>query len=294
MGEAKVWKYVSSEGQLIGVAAAFPRYIQGPAGVSTGYVLGDFCISSKHRALGPALKLQKACMQGIAETGAVAYDLPSHVMQAVYTRIGVKTAMQVARYARPLRTGKIVRERLGNSVLSGLVAAVLDFGIGLTLPRQQCPALSIEKHPGPFGNEFTELASRTGARWGTCVRRSGEYLSWRYLQHPYAEFVTWTARHNGKLLAYVVTAQEQSVTRIVDLFGGEALEPLQALVTKVIRTAHHAGQSTVSFCIPAAHPWCNWLSKLGFRPREASAAVVLDPGSQGSGDWLILDADRES
>src|SRR5579885_1734712 len=66
-GKGKVWlaKDLDS-GELVGAAAAFPRQIFWKGRMESGCVLGDFCVSTKYRSLGPALQLQRKCMEAIS------------------------------------------------------------------------------------------------------------------------------------------------------------------------------------------------------------------------------------
>src|SRR5271165_555628 len=45
----------SETGALIGVAAAFPRRVYVEGSQQTAWVLGDFCVSSRQRSLGPVV-----------------------------------------------------------------------------------------------------------------------------------------------------------------------------------------------------------------------------------------------
>ncbi len=287
-GPAKVWKYVSPGGELIGLAGAFPRILQRQTDKASGFVLGDFCIRSDKRTLGPALKLQKACMAGVA--GTPSYDLPSDSMYAVYQRIGNVQATQTVRWARPLRSGNQVRSRIPVPLVADAASAVVDFGLRLSLPKPPA-GVDVGTHQADFGPEFTELADRTGTKWGSCGYRSGEYLNWRYKQHPHLQFDVQAAQRNGTLVAYSVTIREEQNTRIVDLFGSDELG-LRAAVTKVISDALHTGQATVSFSIPESHGWSGLLRDLGFHPRESRPLVLM--GTDAGESWLITDGDRES
>src|SRR5207247_11082976 len=70
----------------------------------TCWNLGEFAVSASHRSLGPALRLQRACLGPVLE-GAVAfsYDNPNEGFLAVYLRLGIPVTAQVARHLKPLR-----------------------------------------------------------------------------------------------------------------------------------------------------------------------------------------------
>ena len=64
--KAIVWLAVDKNTQeVVGSAAAFPRAMVLGGEREMGWVLGDFCIDSHYRSLGPALQLQRACLTGV-------------------------------------------------------------------------------------------------------------------------------------------------------------------------------------------------------------------------------------
>src|SRR5215467_13505719 len=84
-GPARVWLALDDTGRTpVGMASVFPRrgYVRGSEVL--GCVLGDFCISEDYRSLGPAAKLQRACLSSIKACDfAFYYDFPSSGMIAV-------------------------------------------------------------------------------------------------------------------------------------------------------------------------------------------------------------------
>src|SRR5271165_6812164 len=74
-GSARAWIACDKHDEAIGMAALFPRHMYCDGMVIPGCVLGDFCVSPEHRSLGPALKLQRACLQSAQSRDLkLAYD----------------------------------------------------------------------------------------------------------------------------------------------------------------------------------------------------------------------------
>ncbi len=63
-GAARVWLAIEqTRGTVVGMAAAFPRRFYLDGCEVCCWVLGDFCLDSEYRSLGPALQLQRACLR---------------------------------------------------------------------------------------------------------------------------------------------------------------------------------------------------------------------------------------
>jgi len=79
-----------------------------------GWVLGDFCFGERFRSLGPALQLQRACLESLAqEPNAFTYDFPSQSMMAIYKRIGIAQSGSLVRWPSLLkRKAKLKRSLL--------------------------------------------------------------------------------------------------------------------------------------------------------------------------------------
>src|SRR5260370_15911816 len=103
-GPARAWIATPSHSrEMIGVAAAFPRRMLHSGKEVRGWVLGDFSIHPDHRTLGPALALQRACLEGLS-TGEESFclDFPSDAMLAVYKRLRIDAQAEMIRLAKPL------------------------------------------------------------------------------------------------------------------------------------------------------------------------------------------------
>src|SRR5208337_2913691 len=116
---ARAWIACGQGGDAIGMAAVFPRRMYRDGVVVPGCVLGDFCVSTSYRSLGPALQLQRACL-ACARSGefALAYDFPSTTMLGVYQHLGVEPAGKSVRLVKVLRVEKQIERILRARILS--------------------------------------------------------------------------------------------------------------------------------------------------------------------------------
>src|SRR5262245_47554373 len=188
-GPASAWIAEDvATGATVGVASAFPRMIRAGAESYRCWVLGDFCIGGAYRALGPAVRLQRACLSDV-EKGAVSfcYDFPSESMMAVYRRLSIGPFRSLIRYALPLRLDRKVEARVP---VRSLARALSVVGNGLMGRLRRLPTAAPERtialHSGPLGAEFASLAEASRPKDRVAVDRSGGYLSWRYGAHPIA------------------------------------------------------------------------------------------------------------
>lgn len=302
-GKATVWVAAETEtGRLVGVAAVFPRRIYFEGGIETGCVLGDFCISAKNRSLGPALRLQRKCLESIGDGGfAVGFDLPSPTMLAIYRRLGCNAGGELVRMTKLLRTDSKFAARTKSKLLARALSmagnAVLAAERGSSRIRSRDSA-SIELHTGRFGEKFSELAARVAHRMGNCVERSAEYLNWRYADHPRHSFEVLAARRTDRVEGYLIFQENQNRAAVVDCFS-EQPEIRLDLIRALIELALTRGYEAIDAPVFSAHALCDELKGLGFRPRESSPVIFLGRASKGMNSaptdstWLLLDGDRE-
>jgi hypothetical protein len=297
-GQARVWLAIESDtGAVVGTASAFPRRLYAHGCEVSAWVLGDFCINDQYRSLGPALKLQRACLMEVNSGGAeLCYDFPNMLMMAVYKRLGVGYTGQMLRLAKPLRVDRTVRKAIkipllaqGVTVAGNRVLALLD--------RQHkalgCWRFSL--HQEECDDEFSALARKVGGRYGVCVQRSAEYLNWRYFANTYCQYELLTARYQGDLAAYVFFTQIGEDAIVGDLFGIAEPVVLARLVDELVDLLRGRGVVTISAPILWSHPWRPLLESRGFRVREASPIVIYGKQSSWEGlDWFLMYGDRDS
>ncbi len=300
-GRGRLWIAAdASDGSTAGVAGAFPRRMQVGQRETLAWVLGDFCVSDRHRSIGPALSLQRACLEPVA-AGVVpfCYDFPGPRMMAVYRRMGIGPFGEMVRFCRLLRLdGPVRRHVRGPAVLTRVVGTLGSMVLARrTLRTPVTPGLTVALHDGPCGDEFSAVASRQVATSGVRVQRSAEYLNWRYLENPFCRHEVMTARRAGTLVGYAVFHEQDGRTAtVVDMLAPDA-PTVGDLVRGVAGLAWRRGLEAINVTLLGSHPWVRVLARAGFRAREASPVVVYASPVVAWPDrpaWHLLCGDRDS
>lgn len=302
-GSGRAWMAIDqTNDQCIGVAAAFPRNVTCGGQETTAWVLGDFCLDAQYRSLGPALRLQRACLSVLdMNEGAFCYDFPSASMTAVYKRLGFSVTGQMLRLAKPLRVDRKVKQIIKNPAAQRVVASVGNTLLKIASPRGASKkSLEVSIHPGFCDEEFTVLAQEQRGKFGLCLERSAEYLNWRYISNPLARHEIVTARRNGRLVGYIVWTRTGEDAAIIDLFGEDDSRMGMCLVAEIMNLALNCGLITVSVSMNESHPRLSLFCEMGFRLRDSVPLVIipsktfphkLDPKLTG---WYLMQGDRDS
>lgn len=300
-GPGRLWMAEDgSTGDVVGMAGAFPRRMLTESGPVTGWLLGDFCVAETHRALGPALQLQRACLEDLAADEApLCYDFPSRSMEAIYRRLRIAPSLQFRRLVRPLRVSHRLRQRGG--VWLGVAGKLVDVALGWAArPPRSAGGLAVALHAGRCGEEFSALARRVRVAHGICGERSAEYLNWRYLDTPLGRHELLTARSDGTLMGYVAMTREERVATLVDVFSVADEAVSSALLRHAVARLWTQGVADVRVAVVAPNPWVARLTRIGFRPRGESPVVVhglpgaaLDATVLQHSTWFLTHGDRD-
>jgi GNAT superfamily N-acetyltransferase len=301
-GEALAWVAIRSNVQrVVGIAVAFPKRINWGGTEARGYLLGDFCIDPEYRSLGLALRLQRACLDGLAAGDAdCAFDFPSRSMMAIYNRLHIDVNQSVIRYVKVLRADGQIETRVpARTIARGLSAVAntyLRFQDGVARHTGEW-AIALEE--SPWGDEFTAATRNWSPLNGISVARTAEYLNWRYRGHPLQNYEMLSARRNGKLGGYLICHFNGTSCIINDLLT-EDDSAFEALLRAVVRLGRAEGAHTISTPWLAADPVSRLLRKYGFRPRESSPVLLLPFKRQGrsgselrSGGYYLAHGDWE-
>ena len=298
-GPARVWiAFDKASGLTVGMGAGFPRQVCISNNQCPGWVLGDFCIESRYRALGPALRLQRVCLAELGAGGVFYYDFPSTAMNAVYRRMGIVPDLKMARLVKVLRVNKRVHGLIKNHRVASALSGVVNTGLRLVDYGYELPnGVELGLHEGACTCEFTDLAQRVGSRGGACLWRSAEYLTWRYREHPHRRYEIIIMRRLGILTAYLIVAVEGSNLNVVDIFGMP--ENYDEMVRTLIGVAKIRNVETITAGVLTSHVFYRILRKAGFLERElfpiiTSSAVPAQATPQSTRSWFLVNGDRES
>jgi hypothetical protein len=300
-GKAQTWAAFDIEKKIIvGAAAAFPRKFRFRGAKKLGWVLGDFCLAVEYRSMGPALQLQRACLQALQAPFEFCYDFPSQAMMAIYKRMGVQQAGALIRWAKPLQLDSklepIVRSRRVAQLIGRPLKSILS-ARGWKGVKDSC---QVELLHGRCGEEFTALDQSLRKERGVSVERTSEYLNWRYLDCPGLAHEILVARRNSSLVGYVVVRNEPGGGRIVDLASQEEAGIIVRLIAEAVNRMMLRGAKTANLIAGEGHPWSTLFERAGFRRRENSPIVFIacegtniKPADFCAGSYL-MEGDRDS
>lgn len=302
-GPGRFWiAFDSATGETVGTAAAFPRLFAVGGREERGWVLGDFCVSDRYRSLGPALKLQRSCLELAADSDTpFCYDFPSRSMMTVYHRLRIAPRGEMRRLVKLLSVRRKLTAITGWPRLAGAFARVLDVVLALRPRVRAVPGLTLDLHVGPCGEEFSDLAEMESASYGICLKRSAAYLNWRYRENPTGHYEILTARREGRLVGYAVFTLDGGSAMLADLFGVQDEAMLAALVRAVSATARQRGCASLGVALFDSHPWVAMFRELGFARREASPFVLsaspdstVNRAMHTEGGLFLMSGDRDS
>jgi hypothetical protein len=300
-GAARAWVACNGDkGEVVGAAAAFPRKIHLAGVEMSGWVLGDFCLEEKFRSLGPAVQLQRACLEAVASPFEFCYDFPSQSMLAVYKRLGVQQTGCVVRWAKPLRVEQklepIIRSRKIAKTL-GLIGNAVLVRRGYKGEKNGC---EVTLHTGPCGEEFSVLDRTLAVGPGVRLARTAEYLNWRYLAHPSQAHEILTVRREGILVGYVVLISDPNIASIVDILAVEEPAIIALLLSAAVEKIRRRGAAAANLIAGDGHPLNGIFELAGFRRREASPFVVctgrnpMVAETSFQRNWYLMHGDRDS
>jgi GNAT superfamily N-acetyltransferase len=305
-GRARVWLAADDEAdEAVGVAAAFPRRVRIGGQEILCWNLGDFAIRPEYRSLGPAVILQRACLDAVLDgTVPFAYDHPSCNMMAIYKRLGIPETGRVVRFVKMLRVdekvGKVLKYSVVASGVSGIgniVLSIVDRGL---LVRRRHGAGALE---GRFDDRFDELERKSARGFRVVGVRNQAYLNWRYLDNPLHEHEILTMESGSQLLGYVIIRHEENNATLLDLFAEKVEENttvVDGLVAGVIETLRGRGVDALNAPLLENNALVPSLKRWGFKARESDPFVVSAPSPgessetvRDAGNWFLTAGDRD-
>jgi len=288
----------SQTGSIIGSGAVIPRKLYVGGELKPAAVMADFWIHPEHRSLGPAVRLQRACVERAAAMGCAFFDLPQGNMPAVYKRMGMLGPVQLERFSRPLRTAPFIARIVRQRALASGLAALGDWALALSEWSKGGGRgrTRVTQHAGEFGAEFSDLTRRAATQPWTSVARSADYLNWRYRRHYFLQYNTFTARDpQGGLLAYAVVLNSGQYAEVVDLFPADSPRAVVGLLCGMAPLLRRQGASAVTIsCLPNG-ALTEILGGAGLRNRDRRALIVHDfaaaAGRPTAAPWLLTYGD---
>lgn len=287
-GTARVWACIDrTSGAIVGSSAALPRYFYVNGVRRLGCVLADSWMHPGYRYLGPAVALQRACIEPVRRGEyAIAYDLPQRSMIAVYQRLRVPVVDELTTYEKVVRLDRYLANRVHSPRIGRALAAVANPLIAMISSSRRSADLVLEPGPNIWGEEFDDLAARTAPEYGVSIARTSEYLDWRFRRHFHNRYEMLVVRRQGRLAGYLIVLDDagSSQLNVMDFL----LEPDRALwsamIDGVIRLCRERGRSVLAISILAGDMRAAAVSAAGFASRRSLPCVLIaSPAVESAG-----------
>lgn len=157
-----------------------------------------------------------------------------------------------------------------------------------------------------FDERVTALSKRIEPRFRFMIRRSAEYLNWRFVDTPSGLHRSFALLDGTDLAAYVVIQVPRAGERgghLVDLLARDDAA-LAAAVSTGLAELERAGATYVEATALAGSWWKRELVRAGFAPRgdEHTLSVILHPlqdahplvaAARDTAQWYFTDGDRD-
>ncbi len=245
-------------GALVGMASLLPSMLRVEGHPVRAAISADFAIEAGHRGLGPALPLQRAALELVAEEGlACAYGCPNPLSEPIVKRVGFESVGELARYTKVLRTRLLVDLFVSRPGLARMLSAasrvLVDPLISLGSRERRVRrlrGLSFEK-PARFDERFAAVWADTAKRHSVTGERNAELLNWKYDfddAAPPSEFVILAAVDTDDQVAgYVVYRVKDGVRHVFDLAVLDSKRVIDALLAEFVSDARREGAIGLTF-----------------------------------------------
>ena len=290
------------EGAVSGTATVFPRTLWGMGRPWRAGVTGDFAVTKAHRALGPALMLQKAIAHSCSQNEYdVVYGFPNRPSQAVQVRAGFTDLGPAIEYRKMLRSAGALGRRYG--ALARVAAPLLDAAMLVAERRLlRSPEPFLFSETTRFDERFDDFWQRMRPAVPLTGERTSAYLSWRCSDCPNGGYRTLVMQHadSGAMAGYVVWCVRDDEVVIADLLAEDSTRGLAALAARLVDRARELRVSSVRARYFGAPERLGALRRLGFRATDSGGHVVMcvspaapAPALLDRNNWYLLEGDAD-
>jgi hypothetical protein len=298
-GEGSTYVLETPGASVVGVICLARRTLALGVRTLRGGILADFAVAPEHRVLGPALKLLAGALAATRDTFDFVYGFPNEKAEVVFRRAGYLKLGDMTRYARPLRSRRLLEIRIG-AWWSRILAPIVDLALrardcGRQLWRGQrwrCMERS------SFGSAFDSLWARRSPGPGLVSVRSSRMLTWRFLEEdPMSEWRVSTAapRGSSEISGYVVWRVQGSTAGLADFFWSDSCVA-GALLGYVAQAARRLGCTVATLEFSGDPQVADALRAAGFHPRETHPVYYIPDSPSESGPasrWYMTGFDRD-
>ncbi|MFZ5893632.1 MAG: GNAT family N-acetyltransferase [Myxococcota bacterium] len=254
-------------GEIIGSAGAMPRTLHIGGDPVSAAVLCDFVVDKQHRVAGAALALQRKLAEACFADGiSVLYGFPNKSAFPVFARIGYKTVGAAMMMARPLRTGRHLRDLIPPVLAetAGFFVDCLLHAYDLQMHLRRARDLDdVERRAAD--DSFQSLWDEANSGRTIVGERTPAHLNWRYAKHPIEDctFFCLTERSSGRLRGYVAYSVVDGKVNVLDALWASP-QAQKSLFARFVWRMRALGHSSISVCYAGDVTVAGALRQLGF------------------------------
>ena len=300
-----MWLIRTDGGDAIGASGLLGRDMFEAGCIVCAAQAIDLVVDPAHRAVGPALALQRAVTGSLLGRGIrFLYAFPNAKSKALMIRAGYEPIASLQRWTNPLRADRIVGRHVALRPVAFLASAVVNTALRLrpNKARHRDHRGTTYELRDDFGPEFdalwSEAAPRVGLRIGD---RGSRFLSWRFARNPHRTYHTLCALDQARhLRGYAVYHCNQDKLTIADLFAQDE-DALHAVVAGLVTHARVGGYSAVTMVYLGSPAVGRILGEHGFHHRPEESVVLVYRAHSAADDkslldpshWYLTEADRD-
>ncbi len=281
-GEAQVWLLRHQEsGDLVGMAALFPRWVSLQGEKKLSVIAGDFYVHEKHRTIGPALMLQKRVVAEVGNDVAVfAYCFPNRPAEPIMKRIGYRTVGHLRRWVKITRTAPQLISRGVPRAVAFIISPLLDacIHLGSKVFWYKGSKQYICEKTDCIDERFDRLWESKFSTYQFIGIRDKEYLGWKYLQDPDDDhrYFTITDIKNNTLKGYIIFCQRKKRIEIRDAFFPTSRDAMENLIGAFLKYTAKLSSDAIELSVFTSNSQLHaTLQRFGFRDRGKTRSVCL-------------------
>lgn len=125
---------------------------------------------------------------------------------------------------RPIDFNSVLMRVVKNRIMARIMAFLGHsfLSLGKVISNRRYPGISISQI-SRFDRSFDDFADRVSKKFPLIVLRNSQYLNWKFIDKPFANFTILTAAKDGKLTGYVILlCRKKEMTKegmIVDILA---------------------------------------------------------------------------
>lgn len=249
-------------------------------------VIGDISLDASLRGKGIAKKLfEYMNAHIIKEKYYTAFVIPNIPAQKSLSSTGWAIEESIVPHVYIVNPWEKINERLKNECISKVLGKTFQMFVNLKFKIISTKGIRIENVDSfeePFDNFWSIFNKK-----GIIIReRSAEFLSWRFLEHPYNNFKIFKFIKNNQCIGYIIYLMDKKNTTstIYDLIllNEYYVKPTISLFVKTLYQANNIGSVRIS--LNQHHPYSDALTKVGFFKRKDTIVFQSYPKRHNADD----------